>query len=104
MSTFWRQAFGGGAEVYENLCAPALSSVGDSDISWLYCGEMTEMTKLSLQEPHLPPFVEALLPTPVDAITFSVQNTGSVNLSDYRDVNRWAQGVTHCQQDPRLVT
>jgi len=62
------------------------------------------MTKQTLQKPHLPPFVEAVLPTPVDAITFSVQNTGSVDLSDYRDVNRWAQGVTHCQQGPRLVT
>ena len=61
------------------------------------------MTKRTLQEPHLPPFVEAVLPTSVDAITFSVQNTGSVDLSDYRDVNRWAQGVTHCQQGPRLV-
>jgi hypothetical protein len=60
MSTFWRQEFGSGAEVYETLCAQH-SSVGDSDISWLYCREVREMTKQTLQEPHLPPFVEAML-------------------------------------------
>lgn len=42
MSHFWRKEFGGGAEVYENLCALALSSVGDSDISWLCCIQVTE--------------------------------------------------------------
>jgi hypothetical protein len=104
MSTFWRQKFGGGAQVYGTLCAPALSSVGDCDIYWLYCRGVTEMTKQTLHDHHLTPFVEAVLPTPVDAITFSVQSKGSVHLSDYRDVNRWAQGLTHCQQDPRLVT
>jgi len=100
MSIFWRQEFGGCADVYETLCPAAQSSVGDSDISWLYCRQVTEMTKQTPQEPHLLPFVDAVLPTAADAITFSVQNTGYIDLSDYCDVNRWAQGVTHCQQDP----
>jgi len=104
MSTFWRQEFGGGVDVYETLCPAALSSVCDSDVSWLYCREVTEMTKQTHQEPHLPPSVDAVQPTTVDVITFSVQNTGSIDLSDYRDVNFRAQGVTHCQQDLRLVT
>jgi len=77
MSTFWRQEFRCGAEIYETLCcAPALSSVGDSDISWLYCREVRGMTKQTLQEPHLPPFVEAMLPTPVDALTYRYRTLG----------------------------
>jgi hypothetical protein len=108
MSTFWRQEFGGGTKVYENFCAAALSSVGDSDIAWLYCSEVTEMTKQTLQELHIPSFVHTVLPTLADAISFSV-HSGSVDLSDCRDINRWAQGVMYCQQDPfpsarRLVT
>ena len=54
MSTSWRQEFGGGAEVYKTLCAPALSVVGDSDISWLYCREVTEMTKAHSSGPSPP--------------------------------------------------
>jgi hypothetical protein len=83
----------------KNVCAAALSSVGDCDISWLYCSELSETTKQTLQELQLPSFVHAVLPTLLDAISFSV-HIGCVDLSDCRDINRWAQGVTYCQQDP----
>jgi hypothetical protein len=83
----------------KNFCAAAMSSVGDYGISWLHCSEVSKMTKQTLQELHLPSFVHAVLPTLLDAISFSV-HIGSVDLSDCRDINRWAQGVTYCQQDP----
>ena len=102
MSTFWRQEFGGGAVVYETWHPAALSSVGDSDISWLYCREVTEMTKQTPQELHLPPFVDAVLPTPVDAITFWLLNTGPIDLSDYRDINLRVQGVDALSTAPSL--